>query len=179
MLGGSPSLSALSHSHANMISQCGPYPSNSTQTPQSDCAFPCAGDPSSLCGATARLSLYLSNDTSKIATDPAVPGPVIGNYTYAACYVDSGAPRLLANGPFAGAEGNVTTEDCIARAETGGWKFAGLEFGSECWVGNALGAGGGNGRTREGECGMSCTGARREVCGGASRMTVWVRNAAV
>jgi hypothetical protein len=77
----------------------------------------------------------------------------------------------------------MTVEACLAAAEANKFAYAGVEFGRECWMGNKLGnllgSAGVNVRTREGECDMSCVGARGELCGGANRMNLWVRNAGV
>ena len=162
------------------ISQCGPYLSNSTQVPQSDCKIACSGDDTSLCGAGNRLSVYHSNSTSKVSSDPSVPGPTIGNYTYDACYIDSGVPRLLPTGTTIG---NISVEWCLARGEMFGFAYVGMESGTECWMGNALenvpGSPALDIRARESECNLSCLGAKGQLCGGTQRMNLWTRNAGV
>jgi hypothetical protein len=74
----------------------------------------------------------------------------------------------------------MTVEACLARAEASKFAYAGMEFGKECWMGNGLenvlGNQGLNGKTSESDCNMSCEGARGQLCGGASRMNLWVRN---
>ena len=138
--------------------------------------MPCAGDTTSLCGASGRLSLYKSHDPSKVSTDPVVPGPTIGNYTYANCIKDTANPRLLS---FVLASDGMSTETCLAAAELWQYAYAGLEFGRECWMGNFLGGNntsGGNIQAPESDCKSTCMGARGELCGGSARMSLWVKN---
>lgn len=90
--------------------------------------------------------------------------------------MDTTNPRLL---PFVLASDGMSNEACIAAAELGQYKYAGTEYGRECWMGNDLsGVGtskGGNGKTDENQCGFVCKGAMGEVCGAANRMNLWVR----
>lgn len=143
---------------------------------QADCNQPCTGDSSQICGSASRLSLYKSKDPAKVSTNPAVPGPQIGNYTYAYCSIDTLNPRLL---PIEYTGDNMSTEACIAIAEAQKAAYAGLEYGRECWIGDAL-AGNmtvvGNVQTRESDCNLTCVGARGEFCGAAARMNLWMRN---
>ncbi|KAF2786750.1 WSC-domain-containing protein [Melanomma pulvis-pyrius CBS 109.77] len=153
---------------------CGPHPSanSSLAANQADCNMPCAGDRSALCGGPARLSLYRSSDPAKISADPAVPASPIGNYSYAGCVADAAERRLL---PVVVTDDAMTNGVCVAAAEAAGFKYAGTEYGRECWMGNATT--GGSGRVEEGLCGMKCAGAMGELCGGSRLLSLWVRAA--
>lgn len=69
----------------------------------------------------------------------------------------------------------MSVESCVRVAEALGAKFAGVEYGIECWVGDGLGGEGINSVVGEGECDFSCGGARGELCGGRNRMNLWRR----
>ncbi|PSN61392.1 WSC-domain-containing protein [Corynespora cassiicola Philippines] len=161
---------------------CGPHPSaNSTLVPtQSDCNMACAGDRTLTCGSAGRLSLYRSDDPRKASADPAVPGPRVGNYSYVGCWVDTARPRLL-SGVLSG--DGMSTGACVAAAEAAGQLlYAGLQYGQECWMGSLLVGNDsivGNVRAAEADCKSTCVGARGELCGGASRMSLWIRNVTV
>lgn len=72
----------------------------------------------------------------------------------------------------------MSVEFCLAAAEAGGYQYAGLEYGQECWMGNALaGLDKGNKVVGEGDCSMTCVGNRAELCGAGNRVNVWVRKA--
>ncbi|KAF2651061.1 WSC-domain-containing protein [Lophiostoma macrostomum CBS 122681] len=159
---------------------CGAYlTSFSSLVPnQADCNMPCSGSgsdsSSTICGGPNRLSVYHSADPSKVSTDPDIAGNgAVGNYTYLYCVVDSGAPRVL---PFLNASDGMSTESCLATAEQMGLAYAGVEYGRECYGGNEVMGEGVNMRAGEADCGMSCLGARGELCGGSSRLGLWVRN---
>lgn len=64
---------------------------------------------------------------------------------------------------------------CVGVAEAMGMRYAGLEYGRECWVGDRLVDKGRNGGVGEGECGFSCGGMRGEICGGRDRVSLWRR----
>jgi hypothetical protein len=71
---------------------------------------------------------------------------------------------------------------CIQVAEARKATWAGLEYGQECWWGSdpvAISNGGVPGQLGEGNCTMSCTGMRGELCGDNWKMNLWVRNAGV
>jgi len=62
---------------------------------------------------------------------------------------------LLAHGD------NLTAAQCVATCRSGGFRFAGTQYGSECHCGNSYGRSG-----AAGNCNMPCSGKRAEMCGG-------------
>lgn len=120
--------------------------------------------------------MYYSNDPSKAASDPSVPGSAIGNYSYVSCVADTGAPRLL---DTVLVSDSMSNEACVAVAEAQQYVYAGTQYGRECWLGNQVMGNTtavGNVKVKESECSVSCSGARTELCGGPSRVNLWVRN---
>ena len=83
---------------------------------------------------------------------------------YQGCYVDMPQRAL----PVAVAE-NASIEDCISIARTWGFKYAGLQYGSQCFAGDTLGYE----RAPESECNMRCGANSRETCGGTWRNSVY------
>ncbi|KAL1835142.1 hypothetical protein VTK73DRAFT_6171 [Phialemonium thermophilum] len=65
----------------------------------------------------------------------------------------------------------MTAEKCIQFAASGNWRYAGLEFGTQCVVGNTL-------RTTspepQSDCGKPCGGNAGELCGSGNRMQLYV-----
>jgi hypothetical protein len=147
---------------------CGPLPrAGSGLTPvQSDCKMVCSGNPSEYCGAGNRLNTYFSSDTTKIAANPASPTQV-GNYSFYNCVVDS--PRVLRN--QIGASDSMTVETCLGLAQTGGYLWAGLEYGRECWAGNTFLSPITVASTTD--CNMACKGNGGELCGGNNRLSMY------
>ncbi|KAK8134411.1 hypothetical protein PG984_006423 [Apiospora sp. TS-2023a] len=67
----------------------------------------------------------------------------------------------------------MTAEYCIDGCAVGGYTYAGLEYGSECWCSN-------DEPTIDPinlqECDMSCTGDAAAICGGVSRILVYSKS---
>ena len=71
----------------------------------------------------------------------------------------------------------MTQELCISACNGKGMKYAGVEYSRECYCSNELGlvATGGKGApASEGDCSMICAGSDSELCGGSSRIGVWL-----
>ncbi|KAF2426203.1 WSC-domain-containing protein [Tothia fuscella] len=149
---------------------CGPYPrpGSGLVPAQNDCKTLCVGDKSEYCGATNKLNAYFSSDPDKVSKDPASPSQV-GVYTYMGCIMDS--PRLLSNKILA--SDSMSIETCIDLADAAGYQYAGLEYGRECWVGNSLLNP--TSSAPASACNIPCKGSVGELCGAASRLSLYRR----
>jgi len=109
-------------------------------------------------------------------------GPVIStgnkNFTYYACVAEPSSGRLL---PSVIADTDtMSIETCLAQCYA--YRFAGVEYGSECWCGDTLNlAGDGVATTTPGqnvtssECEFTCPGNATEFCGAGLRMSLYSR----
>ncbi|GAM85281.1 hypothetical protein ANO11243_032850 [Dothideomycetidae sp. 11243] len=83
------------------------------------------------------------------------------------CVVDSGNPRPL---PFqAYSSSSNTPSQCATACSNQGYKYAGTEYGTECWCGDYLPS------TRSAvstDCSMQCSGDSMQTCGGPNRLSV-------
>ncbi|KAJ3296850.1 hypothetical protein HDU76_006674, partial [Blyttiomyces sp. JEL0837] len=96
-----------------------------------------------------------------------VPG-----YTYSGCYVDLvNNVRAL---PTRSGPNNETVEGCISACA--GFAVAGIEYGGECFCGDALPSEGL--APHDSDCSMPCNGNNAEACGGPARLSVYVSNSA-
>lgn len=80
------------------------------------------------------------------------------------CYKDAGRRDL---------EKNLKTDEprkCFERALAAGYKFAGLQYGGECWAGNSLGK---YGKRPDSECKMKCRRDPGRNCGAGWRNSVY------
>jgi hypothetical protein len=133
----------------------------------------CSGNNKLLCGGPNRLQMYYSNDTTKLSADPSIPKSS-GNYTFFNCVVDGANPRPLST---VQANDNMTVEACLKMADAGGYKFAGLEYARECWMGNTIAGQPANASLTD--CNMICKGSVGELCGAGSRLAMYTRNPGV
>ncbi|KAI0470505.1 WSC-domain-containing protein [Xylariaceae sp. FL0804] len=124
------------------------------------CAMSCAGNRSETCGGPSRLSVYFSPDATKLMGAPRI---VDGNanYTYYSCVQEPADGRALAGGVWR--DPGMTVPLCLARAAAGGYRYAGVEYASECWT-NAT-------------CSMTCAGSPLTYCGGPGLLDMYVTNA--
>lgn len=143
------------------------------QTIETECNYLCSGDDTQTCGGNgyfhdgSYLSLFSNPNAS--ASTALGPGVVksVGNYNYAGCYTEGTGGRALSAKSIATSD--MTIENCASNCT--GYTYFGVEFGSECYCGNSLGAG--SVKTAEGDCDMNCPGKPKEVCGAGNRLTLY------
>ncbi|KAL8809186.1 MAG: hypothetical protein Q9200_003633 [Gallowayella weberi] len=157
----------------------------------SGCDKPCKGNTTEFCGGSNRLNVYHTSSTSSAASvsdaPPASvtatssttsssaasasssPTGIPSGWTYKGCYVDNANGRILIN--TQPSSSTQTNEKCIAACQAAGYSVAGMEFGSECYCGNALING--PAVAAASQCDKPCSGNAAQKCGGASRMSVF------
>jgi len=131
------------------------------------CNMQCGGAPNSICGGPGALSVY--NNTALVASKQPAVVPVVGNYKSQGCYTEGVNERALAGSGTASV--NMTVQSCVNFCQTGGYKYAGIEYSTECFCGNAIAT------TAKAapasECNMLCGGDQLAYCGGPSRLNVY------
>ncbi|EXJ87032.1 hypothetical protein A1O3_03989 [Capronia epimyces CBS 606.96] len=135
------------------------------------CTMACAGDNTQVCGGRSRLSVY--NNTALSA--PAAK-QTIGQFAYQGCYTDPSAAQRALQG-YSTSSSSMTQDLCVQTCSAKGYTLAGVEYGRECYCANSLATvqvGGKAVQAAEGDCGMLCAGDRDELCGGSSRIGVWM-----
>ncbi|OTA08586.1 hypothetical protein A9Z42_0002750 [Trichoderma parareesei] len=170
---------------------------------QDDCSFPCAGNDKEFCGAGSRLELYkvqknattssspsgsaattpVESTTSKssAAPTPTPTGPVIwqGNkiFTYYGCLSEPSAGKLMDNQAYNN-DTAMTPQMCLLHCSE--YKYAGVEYGQECWCGDSLNLAGWEGavpgkNVTSSECDVVCPGNSTEYCGAGNRLQLYVK----
>lgn len=162
-----------------------------------NCNFPCTGDLTQSCGGNgeglgagrsyislfADIYQYNSNGTVPLpsgtgttavpvptATGGPIVNPGVGTYGSIGCYTEATTGRALPNGiTMPSGTRNVST--CIAGCSARNFLYAGLEYGQECWCGNAFSAG--SVPAPIAECKTPCGDNKNEYCGGSSRLNVY------
>ncbi|KAL8894926.1 MAG: hypothetical protein Q9207_008363 [Kuettlingeria erythrocarpa] len=105
----------------------------SVAAPSAECKYPCTGDKDEICGGDNRLNLYTFG--TGITVTPPVSTPK--GYTFDGCFTEAARGRALTGSVYY--DDSMTVEKCSAVCK--GFNLFGLEFGRECFCGNALQAG--------------------------------------
>ena len=126
--------------------------------PDADCNMRCAGKNTEFCGAGNRLDVYTN---PKISTTPA---PATLSVPYVGCFVDQGA-RALPDAVLSADD--MTAQVC--QTHCGGYNYFGVEYGRECWCGNAAPTV----AAPATDCNMPCAGDSTKLCGAGNRLNVW------
>jgi len=150
---------------------------------QAGCTYACAGNSAELCGGNNVLNLYNRGSTVSTA---AIPTPTTGpgapftplptaasGYTYLGCYLDGSARTLTTQ------LSDVTSvEACITACSNSGYRYAGLEYFSQCFCGSQIIN---NGPTviNALNCNYQCSGNSNETCGGSNAIQVYVGTPAI
>ncbi|KAI0385705.1 WSC domain-containing protein [Hypomontagnella monticulosa] len=130
----------------------------------------CGGNASEYCGAPNLLAVW--NDTSAAVSTLTAAVTTINNGSarYLGCYTDSGSDgRTLSQASYS--SDSMTANSCATYCQSKNYALSGVEYGGECYCGNALKAS--STAAAEADCNMSCRGNSSQVCGGPSRISVW------
>ncbi|KAF2805845.1 WSC-domain-containing protein, partial [Mytilinidion resinicola] len=85
------------------------------------------------------------------------------------CWIDSVGSRTLQGAYNAG--GTTSAQSCLAFCESGGYAYAGMEYGTECFCSNAVLAG--TSVQDPADCNMACSGDTSQACGGMNRLSLY------
>ncbi|KAK6081663.1 WSC domain-containing protein [Seiridium cupressi] len=132
----------------------------------SQCSLPCDGNKTETCGGDTQINVH---------QDPTflpVNETIVDEYVGLGCYTDeSSHGRALFYQQDLDIE-SVDTETCLKSCLTGGFPFAGTEYGQECYCGVVMGNE--TSQADASECAMTCKGNSSETCGGPNRLTLYV-----
>ncbi|KAG6230812.1 hypothetical protein E4U34_007648 [Claviceps purpurea] len=152
------------------------------KVPDANCNYYCAGDLKQICGGNGAVGndgayMSLFADSAKWDGNTTRPGPPTGpvvnpgvsGYASIGCYTEATTGRALPNGK--GVE-KKTVRDCVEACKGGRYLYAGIEYGGECWCGNALSPGAVPAPMTD--CKMTCNDNSTELCGGPSRLNAYI-----
>ncbi|PHH80469.1 hypothetical protein CDD80_1479 [Ophiocordyceps camponoti-rufipedis] len=146
-----------------------------------NCNYNCAGSINQICGGNgvndgaggAYISLFADSlRWDGNLTRPPPPGPAdnpgVAGFTSIGCYTEGNPGRALPNGVNTDKR---TVAACVNACKAATFSMAGVEYGGECWCGNALGTG--SVPAPAADCAMTCNDNSTEYCGGPSRLNVY------
>jgi WSC domain len=132
----------------------------------------CSGAATEACGGPNRVSLYSSVQT--FTTYP-VPAPkttgLPGEYQYQGCFAEPGGGQTIFTYQITN-DVNMTVQACLNQCSLYGYGAAALEYGNECWCGDASMVPAGI-AAPETDCDISCVASPADLCGGASRFSLY------
>ncbi|KAL4888328.1 WSC domain-containing protein [Aspergillus ambiguus] len=114
------------------------------------CDTPCPANPSEICGGSNSLSLYA----------------IVPVWQSIGCYSDSTKARTLSMSY--NIAGN-TVAKCQTACKMGGYIYAGMEYGTQCFCGNTIDN---EGAPATG-CATPCAGDSSEICGGSNVLSMY------
>jgi hypothetical protein len=119
----------------------------------------------SIAGIEAWTATVTTTTTTHVTEETTGYHSLIGEQP-AGCYKDAGKrdlPKLF--------RGVDEPRKCFEQAAKGGFKYAGLQYGGECWAGNDVGM---YGKRPDGECQMPCRKDPARKCGAGWRNSVYL-----
>ncbi|KUJ19463.1 WSC-domain-containing protein [Mollisia scopiformis] len=155
-------------------------PLSSQQSSSSSSVPPTTSSSQSSTQSTSSSTLTLSSSSSASSQPATYTGPPVTsngntNFTYYSCVSEPSSGRLLSSQD----ENNgtsMTISKCLSDCSQ--YKYAGVEYGRECWCGNTLDFAGNSGATpgknvTDKECNYVCPGNSSEFCGAASKLSLF------
>ncbi|KAL7424676.1 hypothetical protein Q5752_000360 [Cryptotrichosporon argae] len=146
---------------------CADSIASTATTATSGCSMTCAGDNSVMCGGSNRLSVYKSDQPLPDETLPS-------NWTSMGCYTEATSGRALSSYSFTSSA--MTPKLCVDTCNSKGYYYAGTEYSTECYCGDALQSGS---IAASSGCTMVCGGDKSTACGGSSLLNIYKSAATV
>jgi hypothetical protein len=147
---------------------CGDSLAGAFKTEKGACDIACAGNKAQTCGGRMLLSLYEVSTTAAPEDDGVGSGPATYPYTRMGCYAEPNGAKALSQ---VYSSTSMTHAVCFKICGQGGYAYAGLEYGQECWCGNGITK---NTVESPGMCTEPCKGApSTETCGAGDHIELY------
>ncbi|KAK6535751.1 hypothetical protein TWF281_000003 [Arthrobotrys megalospora] len=113
--------------------------------------------------------------TSSVSSTPEPAEPTVNpgthSYAYKGCWKDDVNWRTLVDGVTEEIQDGMTVDKCLSIANARQARYAGVEFGGECWVDNIIQKIAGEASMED--CRSVCSGNSLEICGGDGRLDLY------
>eukprot|EP01111_Echinosteliopsis_oligospora_P013710 TRINITY_DN4992_c0_g1_i1.p1 TRINITY_DN4992_c0_g1~~TRINITY_DN4992_c0_g1_i1.p1 ORF type:complete len:330 (-),score=109.49 TRINITY_DN4992_c0_g1_i1:16-1005(-) len=123
----------------------------------------------------------VTNNTGAATTSSSSPSPSSTGSTtgkipqgypkYLGCYIDQQWNRDLSVQITTIQAANMTVTRCVSSCFSSGYKYAGLQYATECRCGNTYGTKGG--KAADTDCNMKCQGNSSQICGAGLRNSLY------
>jgi hypothetical protein len=142
------------------------------------CNMGCSGDVDTMCGGGGALSLFVNPSILppvSSSNTPTVSGKLPSGWSAASTQcIQEVSGRALTGASIAGQ--SMTIGTCLSFCERGGFQYAGLEFGSECFCGGSL-VNGASLSLSSSQCNMPCANDATSSCGGPNAIQLYSNSA--
>ncbi|KAI9892350.1 MAG: hypothetical protein M1814_001551 [Vezdaea aestivalis] len=129
---------------------------------------------SSASSSTSSSSSSVSSSVSSSSAQPSPTGPVINpgnvNFAYQSCLLEPDTGRAL--GKNVVSNNSMTVQICLDTCPQ--YQYAGLEYGRECWCGNAI-LNNAQVASSDSACNKVCKGNSTEYCGNGGALSLYKR----
>lgn len=119
---------------------------------------------------SSTTTIKSSTTTSPSAAPTLQIVPSVGLYNYHGCWTETQGARALAAAFYP--SDTLTIEECVASCS--GYKYAGAEYGRECFCADTFTAG--SELVPNTDCYFTCAGSQYEYCGAGNRLSVYIKN---
>jgi hypothetical protein len=142
--------------------------------PSTQCNMGCSGDINTLCGGPGAMNVFTNPSIVppvSSSNKPVVTGSLPNGWSTASTQcIQEVSGRALTGSSIAGPSMTIST--CLSFCQVGGFQYAGLEYGSECYCGAALTNGASLSQT-SGQCNMACASDSASSCGGSNAIQLY------
>ncbi|KAL8765596.1 MAG: hypothetical protein Q9209_007378 [Squamulea sp. 1 TL-2023] len=135
-----------------------------------ECNINCAGNAAQKCGGSNRMSIYSKGSLTVRAPPAAQKTGLPGSWQYQGCITEGNGQRVWKYQIINQNTNSATS--CLSQCQEFGYQAAGMEYGSECWCGDAVDiAATGSTTAPETDCSVPCSGDSQYLCGGGNRLS--------
>ena len=145
-------------------------------TSEADCGMNCGGNANEKCGGPNRMSIYATGTVTVLDPPKAQKSGLPTGWNYAGCISEGTNNRRALQYQLILPQTN-DAQNCLVQCSTYGYTAGGMEYGEECYCGDA-GDPFANGATTvaETECATACPGDARYLCGAGNRLSFYTYN---
>ena len=145
-------------------------------TSEADCGMTCGGNANEKCGGPNRMSIYATGTVTVLAPPKPQSSGLPTGWNYAGCITEGTNNRRSLQYQLILPQTN-SAQNCLVQCSTYGYTAGGMEYGEECYCGDA-GDPFTNGATTapETDCTTACPGDARYICGAGNRLSFYTYN---
>ncbi|KAH0256502.1 WSC-domain-containing protein, partial [Aureobasidium melanogenum] len=160
------SSSTVSSSSSSTVSSTS---SSTVSSSSSSSTVSSSSSSSSASSSSSSMATTLSTSTASASGTSSTALSLPTGFSSYGCFIDS-STRALSYSAYSRSDN--TPYKCASTCQSLGYKYAGTEYGSECWCSNTAPTS----SAKATDCNMACSGDSTQTCGAGNRLSVYVDN---